>query len=83
MEKSYGLDGHRQRHRHTGGWASKFHTKLFSKRDVFPFDIVRMPFLDSNIPNTLFCGRVAGEIISRLSNDAQHRIYQNCKSSVL
>ena len=28
--------------------------KLFHKRDVFPFLIVRMPYIDSNIPKSIF-----------------------------
>ena len=41
----------------------KFIYKLFDKRDKFPFFIVRMPQLSSNIPSTIFYGSVMSEFL--------------------
>ena len=40
-----------------------FHTRLFDKRDNFGFDIVRMPFSCSNIPNKMFYGSIGAEFL--------------------
>ena len=37
--------------------------KLFDKRDAFPFSIVRMPDLSSNIPSNIFYGAVFSELL--------------------
>ena len=37
--------------------------KLFDKRDAFGFPIVRMPFIESNIPSNIFYGAVFSEIL--------------------
>ena len=37
--------------------------KLFDKRDAFPFFIVCMPYVDSNIPKTIFYSALAGEFL--------------------
>ena len=37
--------------------------KLFDKRDTFPFFIVRMPHLSSNIPSSIFYGSIFIEIL--------------------
>ena len=37
--------------------------KLFDKRDAFPFSIVRMPHLSSNIPSSIFYGSAFSEIL--------------------
>ena len=37
--------------------------KLFDKRDAFPFFIVRMPQLSSNIPSFIFYGSIFSEIL--------------------
>ena len=37
--------------------------KLFDKRDAFPFFIVRMPHLDSNIPRNIFYSALMGEFL--------------------
>ena len=37
--------------------------KLFDKRDAFPFFIVRMPHLDSNIPESTFYSAMVGEFL--------------------
>ena len=36
--------------------------KLFDKRDAFSFDIVRMPFICSNIPSNTFYSAIFSEI---------------------
>ena len=41
----------------------KFIYKLFDKRDSFPFFIVRMPHMDSNIPKNIFYSALVGEIL--------------------
>ena len=40
-----------------------FRYKLFDKRDAFPFFIVRMPHLDSNIPSKIFYSSIYSEIL--------------------
>ena len=37
--------------------------KLFDKRDSFPFEIVRMPNLKSNIPDHVFYGSFIAEVL--------------------
>ena len=37
--------------------------KLYDKRDSFPFHIVRMPFIDSNIPKSIFYSALKGEFL--------------------
>ena len=37
--------------------------KLFDKRDQFPFFIVRMPHLSSNIPTSVFYGAIFSEFL--------------------
>ena len=41
----------------------EFVYKLFDKRDAFPFSIVRMPFIDSNIPQSIFYSSLVGEFL--------------------
>ena len=41
----------------------EFVYKLFDKRDAFPFSIVRMPFIDSNIPQSIFYSTLVGEFL--------------------
>ena len=40
-----------------------FSLKLYDKRDAFPFSIVRLPYLSSNIPSRIFYASVSGEIL--------------------
>ena len=40
-----------------------FTYKLYDKRDDFPFNIVRMPYSDSNIPQTIFYSALKGEFL--------------------
>ena len=42
---------------------NEFIYKLFDKRDAFPFDIVRMPEIRSNIPFSIFYSAVVGEFL--------------------
>ena len=37
--------------------------KLFDKRDGFPFSIVRMPYISSNIPESIFYSAMVGEFL--------------------
>ena len=37
--------------------------KLFDKRDAFPFSIVRMPYVSSNIPENIFYSAMVGEFL--------------------
>ena len=59
---------------HTGSHASflnldvtieegRFVYKLFDKRDAFPFSIVRMPHMESNIPSSIFYSALVGEFL--------------------
>ena len=41
----------------------KFIYKMFDKRDEFSFSVVRMPYIDSNIPSYIFYGTIMSEII--------------------
>ena len=37
--------------------------KLYDKRDAFPFFIVRMPYISSNIPSSIFYGSIFSEFL--------------------
>ena len=37
--------------------------KLFDKREAFPFSIVRMPYVSSNIPESIFYSAMVGEFL--------------------
>ena len=52
----------------------KISTSLFDKRDSFPFSIVRMPFLCSNIPSNMFYFSFGAEIlrIARVSSSTEN-----------
>jgi len=43
--------------------SGKFKYKLFDKRESFPFHIVRMPHLDSNIPSFIFYSSIFSEFL--------------------
>ena len=62
---------------------NKFNTKLFDKRDSFPFQISRMPFLCSNIPSKVFYSSLGAEIlrIGRATSQAPD-FYQSGKAVV-
>ena len=49
---------------------NNFETSLYDKRDTFPFSIVRMPFLYSNMPTKMFYSSLGAEIlrIARTNN---------------
>ena len=42
---------------------SKFKTKLYDKRDNFDFNIIRMPYKSSNIPQKMFYSAMSAEIL--------------------
>ena len=48
--------------------------KLCDKRDSFPFAIVRLPFLSSNIPTTMFYSSIGADIlrIGRVSSSFEN-----------
>ena len=48
----------------------RFKTKLFDKRDAFPFKIVRMPDKSSNMPSKIFSSCIGAETlrIARISS---------------
>ena len=37
--------------------------KLFDKRDLFPFSVVRMPYIESSIPQNGFYASVKGDFL--------------------
>ena len=41
----------------------QFDFKLFDKRDAFPFSVVRMPHLQSNMPSKMFYSTISAEIL--------------------
>ena len=41
----------------------EFMYKMFDKRDEFSFSVVRMPYIDCNIPSYIFYGTIMSEII--------------------
>ena len=41
----------------------EFDLKLYDKRDAFPFSIVRMPYLCSNMPSRIFYATIGSEIL--------------------
>ena len=42
---------------------NKFSLSLYDKRDTFPFSIVRMPYLSSNIPSKMFYATLGAEVL--------------------
>ena len=52
-------------------------TKLFDKRDDFPFSIVRLPFCSSNIPSNMFYASIGAEIlrIGRVSSSSENFLF--------
>ena len=57
-------------------------TSMFDKRDKFPFAIVRLPYLISNIPKKMFYSAIGAEFlrICRVSSDINHA--KGCLSSL-
>ena len=53
-----------------------FTTRLFDKRDHFGFNITRLPYKDSNIPNRMFYSSIAAESlrIFRATSTSNHAI---------
>ena len=58
-------------------------TSIFDKRDYFPFSIVRLPYLISNIPQKMFYSSIGAEFlrICRVSSDISHA--KTCLSSLI
>ena len=58
--------------------------KLFDKRDAFPFSIVRMPHIDSNIPESIFYSALVGEFLriarsTLLLEDFRNKAKNHCQ----
>ena len=58
-------------------------TKLFDKRDAFPFAIVRLPFVSSNIPSNMFYACIGAEIlrVGRVSSSSEN-FFSSCNTLV-
>lgn len=41
----------------------KFVTKLYDKRDSYNFDIVRLPYKNSNMPSKMFYNTIGAEVL--------------------
>ena len=50
--------------------------KLFDKRDAFPFFIVRMPYLCSNIPSFIFYGTFKSEVLRIAKNTLRYEDFK-------
>ena len=57
---------------------NKFKFKHYDKRNDFPFSIVRMPFLNSNMPSKIFYASLGSEVLrlGRTTNDV-HSLKSN------
>ena len=58
--------------------------KLYDKRDSFPFSIVKMPYLSSNIPYNIFYNTILSEVLriarfSLLYNDFLFKARELCQ----
>ena len=58
-----------------------FAYKIFDKKDKFPFFIVRMPYLPSNIPSPIFYGSISSEFVSKTSQLYARMITQGRKKA--
>jgi len=56
---------------------NKFFISLYDKRDTFPFAIVRMPHLDSNIPSKIFYSAFGGEILRFARNTSDPNLFKD------
>ena len=58
-----------------------FSLKLYDKRDAFPFTIVRLPYLSSNMPSRIFYSAVSGELlrIARCTSESND-FSRSCKT---
>ena len=54
----------------------QFSYKLYDKRDAFPFSIVRMPHLSSNIPEFVFYGTFKFEVLRIAKNTLQYEDFK-------
>ena len=60
-----------------------FTTKLFDKRDHFGFNITRLPYRDSNIPNRMFYSSIAAESLRIFrASSTSHNAVQSVKTLV-
>ena len=51
--------------------------KLFDKRDAFPFSIVRMPHIESNIPENIFYASLVGEFLRIVRSTLLYEDFKN------
>ena len=57
--------------------------KLFDKRDAFPFFIVRMPYLSSNMPQFIFYGTFKSEVLRIAKNTLRYEDFKPRITSLL
>ena len=50
---------------------------IYDKRDDFPFSIVRMPYMDSNIPQTIFYSALVGEFLRIARSTLLYEDFEN------
>jgi len=62
---------------------NKFETKLYDKRDAFPFQIVRMPYSDSNIPTKIFYASISSEILRLAKTTSTLAAFINSSNTLL
>ena len=60
-----------------------FITSLFDKRDAFPFSIVRMPYLSSNMPSKIFYASVCSEILRLARTNTNSNSFVNAVTVLL
>ena len=61
---------------------NRFATSLYDKRDGFPFSIVRMPYLCSNIPSKMFYSAFGAEILRIARTTNIFNVFK-CSSKIL
>ena len=54
----------------------KFVISLYDKRNTFPFSIVRMPYLESNIPSKMFYSAFGSEILRFARNTSDFNLFK-------
>ena len=63
---------------------NKFNTNLYDKRDDFPFSVVRMPYLDSNIPSKILYSSFGAEVLRYARNTSKIEVFlDNCNNLIL
>ena len=62
---------------------NKFCIQLFDKRDEFPFCIVRMPYLSSNIPSKMFYSAFGAEILRAARTTSSATVFLNSSKTLV